>query len=248
MTAEAYAILFQGLKRAGPGSDKATLRALRLLPPLPKSPRVLDLGCGMGAQSLVLTAELKTPIVAVDLMGSLLAQLEETATALGLDHLITTRRADMGALEDAPGSIDLIWAENSIYSLGFAKGLGIWRTLLGPDGLAMVSDVSWTSSSPPDEARKYWTKYYPAMTTVEDNIAAAAGQGYEVLAHFALEPAGWRDEYHRPLKDRIALLRDQAARDPALSRVIEEAQEEMNLYERFGDSYGYVYYLMRKAD
>jgi hypothetical protein len=40
------------LPREGPGTDECTQEALRLLPPLPPQPRVLDLGCGPGAQTL----------------------------------------------------------------------------------------------------------------------------------------------------------------------------------------------------
>jgi len=72
---EAFFRLFDELPRHGPGSDDSTREALRRLPPLPAAPRVLDLGCGAGRQTLVLARELGAPITAVDLHAPFLAKL-----------------------------------------------------------------------------------------------------------------------------------------------------------------------------
>ncbi|HEX8823356.1 MAG TPA: class I SAM-dependent methyltransferase, partial [Archangium sp.] len=61
MLADAFFLLHTDLPREGPGSDDCTREALRRLRPwLPASPRVLDLGCGPGKQTLVLARELGT--------------------------------------------------------------------------------------------------------------------------------------------------------------------------------------------
>ena len=46
--------LFGDLPRQGPGCGEATLRALELLKDLPPQPKVLDIGCGSGMQTLIL--------------------------------------------------------------------------------------------------------------------------------------------------------------------------------------------------
>ena len=51
--------LFTGLPRQGPGSTPSTRRALGLVPGVGPRTRVLDIGCGTGAQTLVL-AEART--------------------------------------------------------------------------------------------------------------------------------------------------------------------------------------------
>lgn len=60
-----FFLVHRGLPREGPGNDAATLQALRRLPPLPASPRVLDLGCGPGAQT-----ETEREIAGFELQGS----------------------------------------------------------------------------------------------------------------------------------------------------------------------------------
>jgi len=44
--------LTEGLPRQGPGSSEATLRALRMVDGLSSRPRILDVGCGPGAQTI----------------------------------------------------------------------------------------------------------------------------------------------------------------------------------------------------
>lgn len=64
---QALFLLHEGLAQCGPGSDAETMRAVQLLPPLPPAPRIVDLGCGTGRQSLVLARALG-PLEAVDIL------------------------------------------------------------------------------------------------------------------------------------------------------------------------------------
>lgn len=240
--------LFDGTPRQGPGSDACTLEALRRLPALPPSPRVIDLGCGAGRQTLVLARALEgAEITAVDLHAPFLARLDAAAAAEGLTPRIHTRCADFGALEDPPGSYDLLWSEGAVYRLGWAEGLRRWRPLLRPGGLAALTELTWLVDEPPEEAAAFWREGYPAMGTLAANTAAARGAGYDVLDTFALPPSAWWEEYYRPLEARIAALREESAVDPELAAVLDESAREMELYARFGNTYGYVFYLLRAA-
>ena len=58
--------LFSGLPRQGPGTAASTRRALGLVPSVGPRTRVLDVGCGTGAQTLVLALSSPSHIVAVD--------------------------------------------------------------------------------------------------------------------------------------------------------------------------------------
>ena len=51
-----------------------------------------------------------------------------------------------------------------------------------------------------------------------------------------------------PLGERVAKLRPQAANNPGLAQVLDETDREMAMCRRYGDSFGYVFYLMRTLD
>ena len=247
MDCEAFFLLYRDLPREGPGSDEATREALRRLPRLPAEPRVLDLGCGPGRQTLVLARELETPIIAVDTHEPYLAQLRQSAASQELADLVITRLGRMEALEEKPGTVDLIWSEGAVYIIGFAEGLRRWRPLLTEDGLVAVTEATWLVDDPPAEVWSWWREEYPAITTVEGNMAKAGGAGFEVFGHFVLPQSAWWDQYYTPLGERVAKLRPEAAGNPGLAKILDETEHEMTMYRRYGDSYGYVFYLMRKS-
>ncbi len=60
-----------------------------------------------------------------------------------------------------------------------------------------------------------------------------------------MPPRDWWAEYYTPLQERIAALRVRADGWPELASVIEEAEQEISLFDQFGDSYGYVFYILR---
>jgi serine/threonine-protein kinase HipA len=240
---EAFFHLYEGLPRQGPGSDACTREALRRLPPLPAQPRVLDLGCGSGRQTLVLADVLGTKVVAVDLHRPFLDQLDVAARERGLVDRVETRCADMGALELPPGSIDLLWSEGAIYLVGFEDGLRRCRPWLAPGGLAAVTECSWLGPARSEELTSFWREAYPAIGSVADNLARAGRAGFEVLGWFALPPSAWWDDYYLPLLARIRDLAPDG--DPALAAVIAETEREIDLYRRYHEVYGYVFYLMR---
>lgn len=246
MDFEAFFTVHCNLPREGPGSDAATREAIRRLPPLPRSPRVLDLGCGPGRQSLVLAQELNAAVIAVDLHEPFLQQLEVSVVQGGLGDRITIRQADMGALEDPPGSFDLIWSEGAIYLLGFANGLRLWRPLLRDGGLLGVSECTWIHDNPPREVWEFWQAEYPAMMTIEENITTATAAGYEVLDTFILPRSAWWDEYLTPVSDRVQQLRTSGNLTPALSQVLAETEREIDICDRYGEFFSYVFYLMKK--
>jgi SAM-dependent methyltransferase len=245
--------LFEGLPRQGPGSDACTREALRRLGALPAAPRVLDLGCGGGRSTLVLAETLRTKVVAVDNHQPFLDQLQAAAQQRNLEHLIQTRCEDMATPGMPPCSVDLLWSEGAIYFLGFEHGLRLWRPLLAPGGCVAVSECSWLTGKPPAEAAAFFGAGYPGMAGIAENLERACAAGFEVVDHFTLPPAAWWDEYYAPLARRITDLAPEAAPElapeaaPELAAIISETRQEIELYRRHHDSYGYVFYLLRQS-
>lgn len=172
---EAFFSLHHNLPRQSPGSDATTRRLLELTGPLPRRPRVLDLGCGPGRAALLLAAEAGAEVTAVDLHRPFLDELREAAGARGLGDRIRTVRADMAELSgpDFPdGSFDLVWAEGSAYNIGFDTALRDWKRLLAPGGSLVVTECVWTTDAPTAEARAFWDQE-TSMRPVAGNTAAA---------------------------------------------------------------------------
>ena len=244
---EAIYHLHSGIPREAPGSDDATRDALRRLPSLRPSAKVLDVGCGPGRSTLVLAHALQTPIIAVDVHEPYLSRLSESAGRAGLADLVITRRQRMEDIAESAGTIDLIWAEGSIYIMGFADGLRRWHPLLRPGGCVALTEVCWLVDDPPAEVKAFWQEAYPAIGTIESNMATAVEAGFDVLDHFVLPQEAWWDEYLTPLAARIGALESESAGNAMLARVIEEQQREIQICRQYLGTFGYVFFLLRKS-
>lgn len=238
--------LHRGLPRQGPGDRELALSLLDRLPPLPEHPRIADLGCGSGVGALLLAERFGSRVRAVDSCRVFLDELRAHAARAGLDRLIEPVCADIGALDWPPGSIDLLWSEGAAYVLGFENALEAWRPLLVDGGLAVISEASWFDREAPEPLRRFWEAAYPVMGTEEENTERAERAGFRVLFTERLPTAAWWQSYYGPLRKKMESLAP-GDLDPAL---LEDTEQEIALFERYSDFYGYTFYVLaaRKRD
>ncbi len=241
---------FDGLDRLGPGSEASTLRALSGVRRIFESKCILDIGCGAGAQTMALVRHTSADIVAVDSHEPFLAALKSRAGETGVGDRVRTIAASM--LELGPQlferPFDVLWAESSIYVIGFDHGLREWRPLLREGGVMAVSEAVWLTNDPSEETRRFWDKEYPAMRSVEANIEAAKAAAYTCVEHFVMPVSDWTDNYYVPLGQRVAALRQKYAGDEGAIGVLDTLQAEIDLYSRAGNEYGYAFYVLRRSD
>ena len=233
--------LFKGMSQKGPGSEASTLRALSLCP-LPARPSVADLGCGSGASALVLARSLQVQVLALDADGTALDDLWEAARSQGLLPLITPCLGDMAAPDIPRKSLDLLWSEGAIAHIGWHEGLRIWKELVRPGGILAITDATWFEDDPPPEAQRAWQQWYPGMGSEVSNLEIAHVLGLEVISHFRLPSQDWWDYF-----EQIARQCELHRGDEGLKEVIAALQVEIELYRRAGHSYGYGFYILRKA-
>jgi len=237
---------FAGMPRGGPGNLAATHRALALVGPLPRHARVLDLGCGPGTRSRTLAALTGGRVTAFDVHAPFVAhQCAHTGppTAPGSLNGVC---GDMREPPLAAAAFDLVWAEGSLYSVGFENGLRVCATLVAPGGALVASEAVWTVPDPPDEIRRWWAAEYPAIGTIAQKTAAVVAAGFHLLGQFTLPVSAWRDDYYAPIRRSTAELRAVWAGDEAGSMLLDQLEHEATMNDRFGDNYSYEYLVARR--
>jgi cyclopropane fatty-acyl-phospholipid synthase-like methyltransferase len=128
-----YEIFDSSLPRLSPGDKIYTKKALDMLydgKPVPDSLKVLDIGCGNGAQTIELAKRINGTITAVDNHLPYLEELMKRAEKQGIAEKIKPLLKDMAHMEMSESSFDLIWSEGALYSIGFAEGLKLCGRLL----------------------------------------------------------------------------------------------------------------------
>lgn len=235
---DAFLELFTGLPRLGPGSDASTRRALTLAGELPARPRILDIGAGTGRAALILAKETGGHVTAVDLHPPFLEELAAEAEKCGLS--VETRIESMDQLSDADGTYDLIWSEGAAYLMGLESALAEWRPLLKKGGKIALTEAAWLTKTRPVQAMQFWGNAYPDMDDAQANWKAFRRQGFEPVDSFTLPSEDWTAEYYDVLEQRMDERTDLAGTD-----AVEATRREIDVFRRFGDSYGYVFYVAR---
>ena len=252
--ADAYVKLFQGLDQLGPGDEDTTLRVLeRVRPFLPAEPLVVDMGCGVGASTLVLTRALPAAcIIAIDNLSHFVDRLRERAALEGLSKRVTARVGDMGKPHQCgfvAGSLHLIWAESSIYAIGREQALRAWRDLLRPGGCMVFSDVVWTASTKARSpaAVAFWAQEYPAMTDCGAVSRQLSEHGLRPIDEIETPRSAWSN-YYDPLRARTAAIRPAAEPESMLGQVLATMEQEIALFDSDDRSFSSVIFIARKID
>jgi SAM-dependent methyltransferase len=122
-------------------------------------------------------------------------------------------------------SFDIIWAEGSIFFVGFERGLREWGLLLKPGGCMAVHDDDR------DISRK---------------LELIESYGYTLLGRFHITRDEWWEVYFAPLEERIGELRGKYSGRPEAMAVLDEKQKDVDMVKTGAEGYGSVFYIMQK--
>jgi ubiquinone/menaquinone biosynthesis C-methylase UbiE len=242
---EIFFQIHHNLPREAPGDFASTRKAFSKLRDLPPHPQILDIGCGPGAQTLDLASLTNGTIIAIDNHPVYINQLKQKVLEKGLAEKISVVQADMFHLDFPDTTFDVIWAEGSIYIIGFENGFKQWKSLLKPQGYLVASEITWLKPNPPQELQQFWDEGYPAMQDIAGNIKIIQNQRYKIIDYFVLPDLAWWNQYYEPLEEKLQVLEKHYQDDTEALEVINMEQWEINLYRQYSEYYGYVFYIMQ---
>lgn len=235
--------IYGALPRAGPGSNDLTRRAFKMMSGVPESPRILDVGCGPGMQTIELLRISSGTVVALDLLPKMITQVKARAESAGVSDRLEMLEQDMKEMAFPESSFDVIWSEGAIYILGFEAGLKKIKEFVKPGGYIAVSEVVWLKPNPPREVVEFW-KEYPEIDTVAAKLEVIKRTGYEIVGHFIFPATAWTDQYYNPMERRIAEKTAEWSGIPEAEAVLKEAKDEISIFRKYSDYFSYAFFVM----
>ncbi len=243
--------LHEGMPRQGPGLNEVTGEAFGVVEEeLKDGAIILDIGCGSGMQTLELarlSERIGATVVGMDVHEAFLRDVLRRKAEQGVGDRLGIVRGSMTAMPFLDGSVDLIWSEGAIFIAGFEHGLRSWRPLLKENGMMVISELNWLTDERPEEVLEFWKPMGIEVDTVEKNLEIVINAGYDLLGSFPLENKGWWQDYYTPMEKRMKELKEIHAGDPDSMPLIEGMLKEIELFRRYGGSYGYQFYIIQKT-
>jgi ubiquinone/menaquinone biosynthesis C-methylase UbiE len=237
--------IHSSLIRESPGLDKYTRKAFKILPAI-DNPSILDVGCGPGGSTIELARLTNGIITGLDTHQPFLDELEGKARESGYDNRINTINKSMLEMDFAKQSFDLIWAEGSIYIIGFEKGLREFRKFINSNGYLAASEMCWLKSDSPKEINDFWEREYPGINPVSKDLDIIQECGYKLLDYFTLPDDAWWEGYYTPLEKRIYGLKEKYKEDPEALLQLDVELEEIDMYRKYSEWCGSVFFVMQK--
>ncbi len=245
---EVFFDVFEALPRQGPGNRECAGRALALCRGLPPAPAILDLGCGVGGQTLHLAELTGGAIDALDSHFPSLRRLSRTIRERGLVDRIRPVAGDMASPPYAAGSFDLIWSEGALYNIGIERALRICRPLLRPGGRIAFTDAVWRKADPPGEVRAAFEADGAELGWAAGVLATIDRCGYEGLGHFTLPDEAWWTDFYTPMEERIRALRPKYEGDAEAAQTLASMEGEIDMHRRHSACYAYEFFIARPRD
>ena len=237
---------YSNVERQGPGSPEMTIKALSFIENLTSESKIVDLGCGTGGQTMILAQNAPGNITGIDLFPTFIDLFNSNARKLNLEDRVKGVIGSMDNLSFQAEELDLIWSEGAIYNIGFERGINEWEKYLKKGGYIAVTEASWFTDNRPAEIQDFWDDAYPEINTIPNLVKQMQKAGYIPIATFILPESCWIDNFYKPqISAREHFLRKYKGNKTAEEFIARERFEEQ-LYNRYKDYYGYVFYIGKK--
>ena len=240
--------LFEALPRGGPGDSESTLKAISHIGKFPTKPFILDIGCGPGQQTIDLARITKGQIIAIDNHQPFLDKLMQEANKKGLLNHIMAKKISMLEMDFEDNTFDLIWSEGALYFMGFENGLRKCHQLLKNEGFLAVTEIVYLVNDPPFPLEQYFENEYPDIKSVPDNIDIILDTRFRVISHFTLPEKSWLNSFYLPMEKELNRLNKKYQGNKLALDVFEEMRNEISLYKKYSECYGYEFFIMQKSD
>ena len=142
---------------------------------------------------------------------------------MNLEDKVKTIKSSLLHLDFPKESFHIIWAEGSIYAVGFEKGLKEWGPLIKEGGFLVVHDDY---------------QNHP------DKLQLIRECGYRLLDSFQISHEAWWREYYQPLETYLQELR-MSGSDQDLEKTLKKEEDEIKWFKVHKSSS--VFYVMQKG-
>jgi len=188
-------------------------------------PRILDIGCGSGVSTLELARLSQGKVIGIDIDQPALDRFTGRIKDAGLTKRIRAINCSMFDMGFPDGSFEIVWAEGSIYAIGFERGLQEWNRLLETGGSMVVHDE---------------------QGNVRVKLEQISNCGYALIGYFILSEEIWWTEYFAPLEKLVIETRTKYPYNQSVLEEIQQAQVELDMYKQYPERNSSVCFIMKK--
>lgn len=234
------------LERQAPGSEAETNKVLDVLSLLPTEPyTIVTHHCGTGALPLELATQYQGTVIAVDPRAELLDEFLTKSETMKLQATIQATTDDVVELPLVKGSVDVVWSQSPNNESSFERVIQHWHSMLKPSGVIVLTELIWFNETKPLALTSYFKTANIDIASLEERLEQLEANGYEVLRGDILPEDCHTTKYYQPMSDLFESFMDEF-NTPAAVGVVAELKQEISIYNKYKEEYGYAVLIARK--
>ena len=202
-----------------------TLKILEILSEMKKT-RILDIGCGTGVPTIELAKWSEGEVIGIDIDKQALARCNEKIRQEHLTSRVRTIHCSLMDMDFPDSYFDMIWAEGSVFVLGFKISLKDWRRYIIPGGYLVLHD---------------------AVGDLPEKLSVAKGLGYVCVEYILISGDEWWNRYFNPLQKKIDAIRDTCKGNAEAMTFLNARQKEIDDFNSDREANGSVYIVLQKS-
>ena len=82
----------------------------------------------------------------------------------------------------------------------------------------------------------------------KDKIELIQNARFHLISNFTLPKSSWLDRFYLPMEEELTRLNKKYQGNEIALGIFEEMKNEIDLYKRFSDFYGYEFFIMQRIN
>jgi hypothetical protein len=111
-----------------------------------------------------------------------------------------------------------------------------------------VTEIVYLVNNPPAPLIEYFEKEYPDIKVVKDKIELIRNERFHLISNFTLPKSSWLDSFYLPMEEELTRLNRKYQGNEIALGIFEQMKNEIDLYKKFSDFYGYEFFIMQKTN
>lgn len=228
-----------------PYSVSCTQKALSFVDLPHKKNKIANIGSGTGYQSITLLETLKTEIYSIDHRPLYTKLLQKELVTQSLNKCIHAEYSPIDCLPFETNGLDLVWAESTAKDAFFEDSLNNWYKYIAPNGYIGICAYCWESENKPKDVVNFFTKQKIDNNSILKRLQQMNDKGFVPVAHFTMPEECWWN-YFCPLDINRDFILKKYLYSKEVVDIMDTIDEEITLFEKYGNTYKYVFFIGKK--
>lgn len=234
------------LEGLAPRSYSMTKKVINSIDDIHNIKKIANIGCDHGYQSVELYEFTKARIISIDHRKEYINNFKKELNLQKLDKYIHPIHYPLDQIHLKSNELDLIWSELLPSSISYKEALIDWSQFIRENGYIVLCAYCWNTSYIPEEVAAFFQNNNMEIDYLYNRINDMFDSDLVPVSHHIMPDSCWWN-YFCPIDIELERLSEKYQTNNEVLNFIKGIDLEINLFEKYGEYYSYVFFIGKKT-